>query len=123
MQVFLDKYSRDMLGRIRWFSLDQVEAKDINKIGSHMKRAGRNHVIQGTSASMTKTAIVYIYNAIKPYKAKLVNTVHDEIVVESAAVDAGKIEEIIQDCMRKAGERFLKKVPVLIETKVSDSWA
>jgi len=30
---------------------------------------------------------------------------------------------ILEDCMVRGMERYLKKVPVLVEAKIADSWA
>jgi DNA polymerase I-like protein with 3'-5' exonuclease and polymerase domains len=53
----------------------------------------------------------------------MVNLVHDEIVVESRKEDAQEMSKILEECMVKGMELYLKKVPVVVETKIASSWA
>ena len=48
--------------------------------------------------------------------------VHDEIVVEADAAQADEISKIVEDAMCKAGEEYVKRVPVKVETEVADAW-
>jgi DNA polymerase I-like protein with 3'-5' exonuclease and polymerase domains len=48
--------------------------------------------------------------------------VHDEIVVEANADETDAIAKKVEDAMCAAGEEYLKKVPVKVETQVSDEW-
>lgn len=43
---------------------------------------GRNTPIQSLSADITKTAMGRLYHKLKPFNAKLINAVHDELVFE-----------------------------------------
>jgi DNA polymerase-1 len=79
-----------------------------------------NHPIQGLNATITKLAIARIHRTFEQLQtsALLVNTVHDEIVIECPLDEIEPIQHIIIDCMVKAGQQFLEPIPVLVETKI-----
>jgi DNA polymerase-1 len=94
------------------------------RMRSSIERQAKNAPIQGTNADMTKLALVWIRNRIREgnLDAKLINTVHDEIVTECDDSIAEEMAEIMRDCMIKAGEYYLHKLPVDVECVISDSW-
>jgi DNA polymerase-1 len=67
-------------------------------------------------------AVVFFFKERNDLDAKVVNLVHDEILVEVAAKDIEKAKEILSSSMEKAGKLILKDVPVAFEMVVSDSW-
>jgi DNA polymerase I len=90
---------------------------------SQAERIAKNMPIQGTSADITKIALARLRTALAPVPAAwLVNTVHDEIVVECGVADAGAVEKVVRDEMRLAGEEVLRSVPVAVDVAVSDHW-
>lgn len=115
-KVILERgYSSTANGRRRFFTLPRTYSKrDMRKVFA-IKREGVNHIVQGTSADMMKMAICNIYYD-NPFGSdlKLVNTVHDEVVIEFREGLTGAVE-FINDSMVKAGDYFLKGV---VETKV-----
>lgn len=93
-------------------------------------REGTNHRIQGTNADMTKLAMVYVQDyllCLDPnlLKCRIVNVVHDEIVIESffdedeTKVLADKVKEL----MLKAASEILVKVPMEVDCVISDCWS
>jgi len=66
------------------------------------EREGQNAPIQGTSATMTKQAIFLMWNKLKRNKARIIITVHDEIVVESVIAYAEEAATIMKECMEQA---------------------
>jgi DNA polymerase I-like protein with 3'-5' exonuclease and polymerase domains len=120
----IEGYADTALGRRRWFpGVDRTDPERRRKIAA-MKRIGRNHKIQGTSADMTKLAMLYLHRVLyKPeYCAKLVNTVHDELCVECPKENAEAVKKIVEEKMIKAGQVFLKKVPVMVDVKINTTW-
>jgi DNA polymerase I len=73
-------------------------------------REGQNMPIQGTSATMTKRAIWLLWERLDRRKARIIITVHDEIVVEAliSYTEAAKI--IIKECMEQAIKETLPVV-------------
>jgi len=64
-----------------------------------------------------------IFEIIFGTGAKIIGTVHDEIILEAPEDQAYSIAEILRDAMIRGGSEFLKKVPVEVEVIISDSWA
>jgi DNA polymerase I len=113
-------YSTTIGGRKRYY-----DTKDMDqKTRSSIERQAKNAPIQGTNADMTKLALILIRNSIKEknLNAILINTVHDEIVIECDDSIAEEMSGIMRDCMIKAGEHYLHKLPVDVECAISDSW-
>ena len=55
-------------------------------------------------------------------QALMVNCVHDEILVEAPEGDAWDVSEIVREEMVAAGERYIKRVPIVVDVSVGDSW-
>jgi DNA polymerase-1 len=71
---------------------------------------------------MTKIALVYLRSALRGYNARVVNTVHDEIVVEVIAEQAEEVKKIVEHEMIRAGEQILQTVPVVADAAIGDYW-
>ncbi len=90
---------------------------------SAAERVAKNMPIQGTSADITKLALGRLHAALADIpEAHLVNTVHDEIVVECRQADAGAVEAVMQREMQAAGAELLRKVPVAVDVAVTATW-
>jgi len=86
------------------------------------ERVGQNHPIQGTSADMTKLSMVFIDRVLYKYNSRIVNTVHDELCVEAPYEYVISVAKLVKRKMIFAGQRFLKKVPTMVEVKIRDYW-
>ena len=95
---------------------------DRSSIGA-AQRYAKNMPIQGTSADILKRALRLLHDDIRATSAKLVNIVHDEIVVECDATDAERTSAKLESAMLRAGEEFVKKVPIKTDARISDEWA
>ncbi len=113
-------------GRIRWFpTLDPKKyatQREFNNMVEFYKRVGRNHPVQGTSANMTKLAMVNLYPILEGLHSKIVNTVHDELCTEAPLEHTIEAAMAVKAEMIRAGAKFLHKVPVLVEVKIRDCW-
>src|SRR2546423_1855532 len=118
MRAVRDRMTRTASGRIARFRFDPEDKQAM----SLAQRNGKNAPVQGSSADICKRALRLLHDKLQGTTAKIVNVIHDEIVVEA---DAGQAEEIarrVEDAMCAAGEEYLKKVPVKVETEVADAW-
>jgi DNA polymerase-1 len=87
-----------------------------------VRRNGKNAPIQGTSADILKRALRLLHDSLRGTSGKLVNIVHDEIIIECDAVEAEDIATRLESAMRKAGEEYVKRVPVKIDVMIADEW-
>ena len=124
---------RTINNRIRYFESDPNAKIQRSILLGNIEREGKNTPIQGSSADMTKLAMWYVHNALKPYgitdihregpRSMMVNTIHDELVGETPPGDAEQVGHIIRAEMERAGSYFMKNVPIAADMGVCDSWA
>ena len=113
-----ERQARTASGRLVRFRYDENDRQQI----SMTQRNGKNTPIQGTSADILKRALKLLRDELRETNAKVVNIIHDEIVVESDADEAQDIAEKVERVMRLAGEEYLRTVPVKVETEIADEW-
>lgn len=91
-----------------------------------IQRWSQNMPVQGTSGSMTKTAAIMIYDRLTKMQLhdsiKIVNIIHDEIVLESKPDTIEVASSIITECMESAGSVFCKTIPMIATSVVSKYW-
>ena len=118
-KVVTDRQARTASGRLARFRFDEDDRKAI----SLAQRNGKNMPIQGTSADVLKRALHLLHEKIAGTSARLVNIVHDEIIVEADANEAESAAEKLEKAMCAAGEEYVKVVPVKVDVKIADEWA
>ncbi|OUC14574.1 MAG: hypothetical protein B0A82_11555 [Alkalinema sp. CACIAM 70d] len=82
-----------------------------------------NTPVQGTAADITKAALAKLPTALQETRARLIGTVHDEILLEAPENTANRAANILQQVMEQAGHQYLRKVPVKAEVAIVRSWA
>ena len=118
-KVVTERISRTASGRMYRFRFDE---NDRSQIGGAQRNA-KNFPIQGTSADILKRALHFLHNEIRATSAKLVNIVHDEIILECDADEAEQTAKILEKSMCAAGEEYVRKVPVKVDVKIADEWS
>jgi DNA polymerase-1 len=113
-----DRQARTASGRLVRFRYDENDRQQI----SMTQRNGKNTPIQGTSADILKRALKLLKDDLKDSSAKIVNIIHDEVVVEADADEAASIASKVERVMVAAGEEYLKTVPVKVETEIAVEW-
>jgi DNA polymerase-1 len=113
-----DRQARTASGRLVRFRYDENDRQQI----SMTQRNGKNTPIQGTSADILKRALKLLKDELKGSSARIVNIVHDEVVVEADSTEAEEIAAKVERVMCAAGEEYLKSVPVKVETEIADEW-
>jgi DNA polymerase-1 len=92
-------------------------------VNSESRRFAANGVVtHNTSADIAKLALFYVHEELKDLDARLINSIHDEFVVECAEVLSEEVSGRMKKAMVRAGEKLLKKVPVEVEVAVSREW-
>ncbi|MFP5264181.1 MAG: DNA polymerase [Blastocatellia bacterium] len=113
-----DRESRTRSGRLISFTFDP---NDRSQVAAN-QRLGKNAPIQGSSADIIKRALALLYDALKPLGARMVNCIHDEIVVEVAEAEARECAAILEQEMVRAAREFIRSVPVTVDTAIGDAW-
>ncbi|MDQ3712813.1 MAG: DNA polymerase [Acidobacteriota bacterium] len=117
-RVVTERAARTASGRLARFRFDEEDRKAI----SLAQRNGKNMPIQGSSADILKRALHLLHQKISGTSARLVNIVHDEIIVEADAAEAEATADKLEKAMCAAGEEYISKVPVKVDVKISDEW-
>ena len=117
-------YAQTRLGRKRRFTLPDRSDPDYDRQLGSIARAAKNHPIQGTSADMTKLALVFITKRFEKEKIDggIIHTVHDEIVSEVKEDQAEKATKIQREEMVRAGELLVTSIPVVADAVISNVW-
>ncbi|MGH9904409.1 MAG: DNA polymerase [Pyrinomonadaceae bacterium] len=113
-----ERRARTASGRLVRFRFDEQDRQQI----SMTQRNGKNTPIQGTSADILKRALRLLKVELRDTKARIVNIIHDEIVVEADADEAEEIGRRVERAMCEAGQEYLRTVPVKVETEIADEW-
>ena len=96
------------------------------KLRGIMERKGLNYVIQGTAASQTKYAGIKLFKWIMENNyfgvIKIVNLVHDEIVVECPSEMEDEVAKQVQTAMEEGANAFMEIIPMYAEPEVSNHW-
>lgn len=116
--VVATRWTRSGSGRMARFHFDE---NDRSSLGA-AQRYAKNMPIQGTSADILKRALRLLHEDIRPTSAKLVNIVHDEIVVECDTAEAEHTSQILESAMLRAGAEFVSKVPIKVDVHTADEW-
>jgi DNA polymerase I len=110
--------TRSASGRLWVFNLDPSDRQQQGALA----RVGRNAPIQGTASDIFKRAMRLVDEALSGTDARVINSIHDEIVVECSPETATRTATSVSNAMKEAAHGFLKRVPVEVETLVSDAW-
>ncbi|MBA3438559.1 MAG: hypothetical protein H0T92_01655 [Pyrinomonadaceae bacterium] len=113
-----ERTSRTITGRLARFNFDPEDRQAV----SLAQRNGKNSPIQGSSADILKRALRLLHDELKGTGACIVNIVHDEVVVEADANTAEEITQKVEQAMRQAGEEYVKRVPIEVESHIADEW-
>lgn len=113
-----ERQARTASGRLVRFRFDEQDRQQI----SMTQRNGKNTPIQGTSADILKRALRLLDDDLRGTSAKIVNIIHDEIVVEVDADEAQEIAVKVEQAMCAAGQEYVRTVPVKVETEIADEW-
>lgn len=111
-------YVYNLTGRRRRFR------KQFGKYPAKAFRQAYNFLIQGTSADMTKAAMVVLWRELKKYPAwdaNIVITVHDEIVVECREEFASQCSALLASVMKSAYP--LSRVALEVEVGIGRNYS
>lgn len=96
------------------------------KIKGAIERKSLNFPIQGTSAEITKIAVIMFFRWILANNYQEIvlipDLVHDEIVAESPISLAEETAAALKECMVRAGQIYCKRVPLLAEPEITPYW-
>ena len=99
------------------------------QVSESEERMAINTPVQGTAAEIIKLATIELDRKLQPqtsnlkpqkYGARLLLTVHDELVVEAPEKDAKKVAELVKETMEKVIKLC---VPIEVDVGIGNNWA
>ena len=113
------RHSRTLFGRTR--PLPHIHSDD-RTLRAQAERLAVNTPIQGSAADILKKAMVSLDRrlAAEGLAARMLLTVHDELVVEVPHAELGRVPEIVREEMEGAATL---RVPLRVDLGVGDDWA
>lgn len=118
-RLLQERNARTGSGRLLRLRFDENDRQQT----ASARRYGINMPIQGTSADILKRSLRLLHDQIRDTSARLVNIVHDEVIVECAASEADQTAAILENAMRTAGQEYVNKVPVKVDVHIAEEWA
>jgi len=86
-------------------------------------RLARNMPIQGTSADITKLAMAYLHTRLAGTNARLINAVHDELLLEAPQDQADQMALTVAREMERAMAVVVPQVPPKADVRVGTHWS
>ena len=131
-ETFRKRYFEAYQGIARWHgAIKRRLPREMRTMGDRLRRWQDepkltellNTPVQGTAADITKAALATLPTALKETEARLIGTVHDEILLEAPEGKAEQAAQILQQVMEQAGQQYLRKVPVKADVAIALNWA
>lgn len=113
-----DRETRTRSGRLVRFEFDDTDRSQVAGI----VRLGKNVPIQGSSADIVKVAMTRLDEALVGLDARIVNSIHDELVVECDERIADEVRGLVEHAMESAGREYISSIPVVVESVVAEAW-
>lgn len=117
--VISKRVARTASSRMLRLRFDENDRQQV----SSARRYGVNMPIQGTSADILKRALRLLHDSLRDTSGRLVNIVHDEVIVECDAAEADATAEKLEKAMCAAGAEYIAKVPVNVDAHIADEWS
>ena len=115
----LTGYTKTVGGRQR--ALYQINSSDGFR-RSMDERIATNHPVQGTAAEVLKIAQTKLYERFGNTEAKLVLSVHDELVLDAPADIIEDVSREQVKIMSELGERIKFEIPLSVNCKIGNNW-
>ena len=122
--ALLNGYSRSISGRKRYYSRPEHDNPDKNKILASIKRRAMNAPIQSGNADTIKKAMIYCVERLKQsnFDARLILTVHDEVVVEVIDEQKYEVAKIIEQSIINGFGYYFTDIPMETKACIGPCW-
>ena len=124
---FWDEYRKHKEQQsFKFMNFYKPKVSEYFKMKGIIERKGLNYVVQGTAASQTKLAGIKLFNWILSNNyfnvVKIINLVHDEIVVECPTEISEEVKLIVQKSMEDGANKFMELIPMEATPEISQFW-
>ncbi|MEX2394533.1 MAG: DNA polymerase, partial [Actinomycetota bacterium] len=116
-QAKVDGFTTTMFGRRRYLPELQSSNYRIRAMGERM---ALNAPIQGSAADIIKRAMIDADAKIAPELARMLLSVHDELVFEVPEEATDEATKLIKEVMEHAADL---RCPLLVEPRIGKNWS
>jgi DNA polymerase-1 len=109
-------YVETMFGRRRM--VPELNNRN-NQIRSAAERMTVNFPIQGSAADILKRAMLRVHDSLNGDRARMILTVHDELLVEAPEGEADSVSDRLRDAMQGAAAL---KAPLTVDIGIGANW-
>ena len=123
--VTIERWGRQVYQDMQQYGYIQTPMGHRRYLANEMRETvARNTHIQPFAAGIIKEAIVPIFWRLRETcgDAHVVLQVHDELLLECKEGESSKVQDIVVSEMKRAGEHWLKAVPVEVDSYISKTW-
>jgi len=123
-EAVMNRFSRSISGRKRYYHLPEYGDPDFGRIKASIERQAKNAPIQGSNADTIKQSMIYLVERLEesPYDAKLILTVHDEVVVETDYEVRHEVGKIVAQALVDGFGHYFHKIPMETDALVGPCW-
>jgi DNA polymerase-1 len=116
-----DGFVATILGRRRYFNPVSLRSKSSYKQRNQAEREAINMEIQGSAADLMKQAMLNVSSRMRASggRAKLLLSVHDELVFETPPEEVSELAKIVREEMVNA---MALEVPLRVDISVGPNW-
>ncbi|HLF69494.1 MAG TPA: DNA polymerase I [Actinomycetota bacterium] len=116
-QAAVDGFTTTMLGRRRYVPELRSRNPRVRSLG---ERQALNAPIQGSAADILKLAMVKTDEALRGFDARMVLTVHDELVFEAPTKEVDRVAVAVKEAMESVVDL---DVPLSVDVASGPNWA
>ena len=123
-EAITNLYSRSVSGRKRYYKLPGFDSPDYKKIKGSIERQAKNAPVQGANADTIKQSMIYLVDRLEEggYDAKLVLTVHDEVVVEVRDDQKHEVSKVVSKSLVDGFGRYFSLIPMEVDALIGPCW-
>lgn len=111
-------YVTTLSGRRR--RLPELSSTD-ESLRARAERQAINAIVQGSAADICKIAMIDVHEALKPFNAKILVQVHDELVVAVPDHCVDEAQQVMVDAMGHG--RVIEGIPLKVSCHSANSWS
>lgn len=118
------RYSKTVSGRKRFYRLPPYTDPNFNRIRAGIERQAKNAGIQGANADTIKQSMIYLVDRLSKggYDARLISTVHDEVIVEAAEDQVYEVGKVTVQALKDGFGRYFNLIPMESDALIGPCW-
>jgi DNA polymerase-1 len=133
VKKYLDKSAKEAVrnrcsvsisGRKRFYNLPEYHHPSYKDVAKAVERQGMNQPIQGGNADTIKQSMIYLVDRLEKssYDARLLLTVHDEVVVEAKHEERYEVRKLVEQSLIDGFGRYFSLIPMETEGLLGPCW-